>query len=211
MIHILLALLAQPTISLPPTIAARPGRLIQVIAKTDAKTVRWFLSSPADADLIVMESTKSAIFSSVISGKYRLVAYTAVGDMPSEPAICDITVGELVVPVPIDPLAGSLQAIYSALTEPAKDESVAILLDVYRRGRAIVSDPAILDIGAFNAALVASRRAKLDDDKLATLRDRIAAEWAVLGTDSSLAMNAEIRAKILVIMNRIVLALESLK
>lgn len=211
MLYLLLALIDQPAISLPSTIAAKPGRLVQVVAKTDAKIVRWFLSSPADADLIVMESTKSAIFSSVIAGKYRLVAYTAIGDNPSEPAICDITVGDMIVPMPIDPLAGSLQAIYSALSEPAKEDSLAILLDVYRRGRAIVSDPTILDIGAFNAALVASRRAKLDDDKLATLRDRIAAEWAVLGNDSSLAMNAEVRAKILVIMNRIVLALESLK
>lgn len=211
MIHILLALLAQPTISLPTTLVARPGRLVQVVAKTDAKVVRWFLSSPADADMIVMESTRSVIFSSVVSGKYRLVAYTAAGDLPSEPAICDITVGELVVPVPIDPLTTSLQAIYSALNEQGKEESLAILLDVYRRGRAIVSDPAILDIGAFNAALVASRRSKLDDSKLPTMRDRIAAEWAVLGTDSSLDMSAEVRNKILAIMNRIVLALESVK
>jgi len=70
MLFILLSLLVQsPKVELPATLNAKPGRLIQITARTEQKAVKWFLASP-DADLIVMESTKTAIFSAMIPGDY---------------------------------------------------------------------------------------------------------------------------------------------
>jgi hypothetical protein len=213
MLILLLVFAQAPSISLPPSIQAKPGRLIQIVAKTDAKTVRWFLSSPTDADLIIMESTKSAIFSATEPGKYRLVAYTAIADVPSEPAICDITVGSLPAPpvIPSDPLATSIAAIWGALDEPEKLASKEGLVQAYKAGLALTSDPKILDVGAFNASLIALRRARVGDSRLVTIRDRISDEWATLGNDPSAPFTADTRLKAASIINRVIAALEVLR
>lgn len=200
--------LGQPSIQLPATIQAKPGRLVQVAAKTDQKVVRWFLSSPDDADLIIMESTKSAIFSATKPGSYRLVAYTASGDIPSDPAICDIVVG-VGPPKPDDGLTLALAAIYGAIQESDRDKNKAALADVYRMANAY--DEKLLDLGALHAVLVMARRAKFGDDKLVSLRERIGQELQSLGSDSSTILTPELRSKAQALFQKIATSLESLK
>jgi hypothetical protein len=214
MLFILLSLLVQsPKVELPATLNAKPGRLIQITARTEQKAVKWFLAS-SDADLIVMESTKSAIFSAMIPGDYRLIAYTAAGDVPSDPSICIVTVGNI-APIPAnDPLAVALavalENIWGALQEPDSKISKAALIATYRDGAALVDDPKIVDFGAFHAALLAARRKRLADDKLLTIRERISAEWQTLGDAPETLLTSEIRGKIRNIMARVVAALEKL-
>ena len=215
MLFILLSLLVQsPKVELPATLNAKPGRLIQITAKTEQKAVKWFLAS-SDADLIVMESTKTAIFSAMIPGDYRLIAYTAAGDVPSDPSICIVTVGNIVPtpptpPTPNDPLAVALENIWGALQEPDSRNSKAALIATYRDGAALVDDPKIVDLGAFHAGLLAARRKRLADDKLLAIRERISAEWQTLGDAPETLLTSEIRGKIRNIMARVVAALEKL-
>ena len=210
MLFILLSLLVQsPKVELPATLNAKPGRLIQITAKTEQKAVKWFLAS-SDADLIVMESTKSAIFSAMIPGDYRLIAYTAAGDVPSDPSICTVTVGNIAPIPPNDPLAVALEDIWGALQEPDSKASKAALIATYRDGAALVDDPKIVDFGAFHAALLAARRKRLADDKLLAIRERISAEWQTLGDAPETLLTSEIRGKIRNIMARVVAALEKL-
>src|SRR5579859_7178350 len=83
---------ADPTVTLPKEVQARPGRLVQIKADTAGKTVRWFCAS-ADADLLPYPGAdKTAIFCSPVPGKYAVYAYTAAGDVPSEPTCCIVTV-----------------------------------------------------------------------------------------------------------------------
>jgi hypothetical protein len=210
MLFILLSLLVQsPKVELPEKLNAKPGRLIQITAKTEQKAVKWFLAS-SDADLIVMESTKTAIFSAMIPGDYRLIAYTAASDVPSDPSICIVTVGNIAPIPPNDPLAVALANIWGALQEPDSKTSKAALIATYRDGAALVDDPKIVDFGAFHAALLAARRKRLADDKLLTIRERISAEWQTLGDAPETLLTSEIRGKIRNIMARVVLALEKL-
>ena len=210
MLFILLSLLVQsPKVELPATLNAKPGRLIQITAKTEQKAVKWFLAS-SDADLIVMESTKTAIFSAMIPGDYRLIAYTAASDVPSDPSICIVTVGNIAPIPPNDPLAVALENIWGALQEPDSKTSKAALIATYRDGAALVDDPKIVDFGAFHAALLAARRKRLADDKLLTIRERISAEWQTLGDAPETLLTSEIRGKIRNIMARVVAALEKL-
>jgi hypothetical protein len=210
MLFILLSLLVQsPKVELPEKLNAKPGRLIQITAKTEQKAVKWFLAS-SDADLIVMESTKTAIFSAMIPGDYRLIAYTAASDVPSDPSICIVTVGNIAPIPPNDPLAVALANIWGALQEPDSKTSKAALIATYRDGAALVDDPKIVDFGAFHAALLAARRKRLADDKLLTIRERISAEWQTLGDAPETLLTSEIRAKIRNIMARVVAALEKL-
>lgn len=210
MLFILLSLLVQsPKVELPATLNAKPGRLIQITARTEQKAVKWFLASP-DADLIVMESTKTAIFSAMIPGDYRLIAYTAAGDVPSDPSICIVIVGNIAPIPPNDPLAVALENIWGALQESDSKTSKAALIATYRDGAALVDDPKIVDFGAFHAALLAARRKRLADDKLLAIRERISAEWQTLGDAPETLLTSEIRGKIRNIMARVVAALEKL-
>lgn len=208
MIAVICLALCQPAVQLPATINAKPGRLVQIAAKTEQKVVRWFLSAPDDADMIVMESTRSVIFSAVKPGSYRLVAYTAAGDVPSEPAICDIVVA-IVPPKPDDSLALALAPLWGALQEPEQIKNKVALTEVYKSANAF--DPKLLDLGALNATLIASRRAKVPDDRLVAIRERIGQELATLGNDSSTLLTPELRAKAQGIFERIIAALETLR
>jgi hypothetical protein len=90
-----------PTINLPASLTARPGRLVVVKATTNGKAVKW-VSLSDEADLLPYLDN-SAIFNAATPGTYRILAYTALGDVPSEPAICTVTVGEPTPPIPPGP------------------------------------------------------------------------------------------------------------
>src|SRR3954470_13873563 len=62
----------EPAVRLPAEVRARPGRLVRLAAETDGKMVRW-ASAPAP-------------------GRYRVLAWTVVGDVPSEAAVCVVVV-----------------------------------------------------------------------------------------------------------------------
>ncbi|NBW13417.1 MAG: hypothetical protein EBR82_35955 [Caulobacteraceae bacterium] len=216
MTALILLLLAQsPKVELPAELQARPGRLIQITAKSENKVVKWFLAN-GDADLIVMESTRTAIFSAMESGQYRIVAYTAAGDVPSDPSICVVTVGDgkpgPILPTPeSDPFAKSLASIWGGLQEPNRIANKSALTEVFRQAIALADDKRFLDLGAWNAAVKRLRAEKVGDDKLVAIRERIAEELGALGDDAQTAFGPELRAKAKSICGRIVAALEALK
>lgn len=216
MIALILLFFGQsPKVELPAELQARPGRLIQITARSENKAIKWFLAN-GDADLIVMESTRTAIFSAMESGQYRIVAYTAAGDIPSDPSICVVTVGDgkpgpIIPPDSSDSLAKSLASIWGALQEPNRMASKLALTEVFRQAIALADDKRFLDLGAFNAAVKRLRAEKVGDDKLLTIRERIAEELGALGDDAQTAFGPELRAKAKSVCGRIVAALEALK
>lgn len=89
-------------VSLPSETKGEVGAFIKVPASTNGKEVRWY--SP-DKGLQVfpvelLKDSKTAIVTANVPGRYRLVAWTAVGDIPSDPAICVIIVGDAPTPGP---------------------------------------------------------------------------------------------------------------
>lgn len=213
---ILAALAADPTVSLPPTVAARPGRLVQIAARTDCKLIRWYLAGD-DADLIVMESTRSAIFSAVAPGQYKILAWTAAGDIPSEPAVCVVTVGSAppVPPGPVaptDPLAVALQGLFETYQDPDKAKQVAALADVYRRAGKAATDPEIKTAGDLFAFARRQALAALPPMALEAIRNRLGEELAaVLPTEPDAALTPSIRTAATEIYSRLAKILESLK
>jgi len=213
---ILAALAADPTVSLPPAVAARPGRLVQIAARTDCKLVRWYLAGD-DADLIVMESTRSAIFSAMAPGRYKILAWTAAGDAPSEAAVCVVTVGSAPPAppgpvVPTDPLAVALQALLEVNQDPDKAKQVAVLADVYRRAAKAVTDPEIKTAGDLFTFARRQALATLPPMALEAIRNRLGEELAaVLPTDPDAALTPTIRTAATEIYSRLAKILESLK
>lgn len=213
---ILAALAADPTVSLPPAVAARPGRLVQIAARTDCKLVRWYLAGE-DADLIVMESTRSAIFSAMAPGRYKILAWTAAGDIPSEAAVCVVTVGSAPPAppepvVPTDPLAVALKGLFEANQDPDKAKQLAALADVYRRAGKAAGDPEIKTSGDLFAFARRQALATLPPMALETIRARLGEELtAVLPTDPDAALTPSIRTSATEIYNKLAAILEALK
>jgi len=213
---ICLMLATDPTVSLPPAVAAMPGRLVQIAAKTDCKLIRWYLAGD-DADLIVMESTRSAIFSAMAPGRYRILAWTAAGDIPSEPAVCVVTVGSAPPAppgpvVPTDPLAVALKALFEAYQDPAKVAQLAALADVYRRAGKAAGDPEIKTAGDLFGFARRQAVAVLPPMALEAMRAKLGEELAaVLPTDPDAALTPSIRTAATEIYNKLAAILESLK
>lgn len=95
-----LLLLALPlwgqSIKLPAEAKGEPGAFVKIPADTDGKEVRWY--SP-DKGLQVfpvelLKDSKTAVVTANAPGRYRLIAWTAKGDVPSDPAICVVVIGD---------------------------------------------------------------------------------------------------------------------
>lgn len=104
---LLLALaLASPawgqSIKLPEKVSGQPGDFVTVASEADGAEVRW-VSLDAGLKLFptsLLKDTKTAVVISTVPGKYRLLAYTAKGDKPSDPAICLVVIEGVVPPAP---------------------------------------------------------------------------------------------------------------
>jgi len=202
---------ADPLVQLPPTVQAKPGRLVQIAAKSEQKLVKWFLIGE-DADLIVMESSKSAIFSASNAGEYRVLAWVASGDVPSDAAVCVIRVGESPAPAPIDPLQSALQGIYGGIQDSQKNEQRQTLAKVYRQAAKAAGDPQWRTAGELYNAIRGISVKSLPDDALRPIRDRLGDEVAtILPTEPGAPLTEEIRQKAVNFYQRAANILESLR
>lgn len=82
-----------PALKLPAEVSGTPGQFIVVTAETEGKVVRWV---PLDTGLSMipvglLKDSKTAVLMAP-KGRYRLLAFTAAGDEPSEPAVTVIVV-----------------------------------------------------------------------------------------------------------------------
>ncbi len=91
-----------PELALPLSVRGDVGSFIKVSAVTNGAEVRWF---PASSGLNVfpgelLRDTRSTVVTATNAGQYRLIAYTALGDMPSDPAETLVVVGNAPAPAP---------------------------------------------------------------------------------------------------------------
>lgn len=149
-------LLAQK-VTLPQEVKGDVGAFIRVAADTADKEVRWY--SP-DKGLNVfpvelLKDSKTAVVTASTKGRFRLIAYTAKGDVPSLPAECVVIVGDAplpgpnpgpgpVPPQPDGPLTKAFQSAYDK--EPAADKAVSLdrLRALYRQGADNVANAATM-------------------------------------------------------------------
>jgi hypothetical protein len=99
------AALAGPALELPREAAGQPGDFVKVAAKTDGKAVRWVALDPGlnVFPVELLKDSKTAVVTAQKPGRYRLLAYTAAGDDPSDPAVCTVVIGDA-PPVPPGPV-----------------------------------------------------------------------------------------------------------
>lgn len=83
-----------PSLTLPPQVVGDIGTFIKVVADTNGDHVRWVA---LDKSLAVfpgemLKDSKSTVVMSANPGQYRLLAYTAVGGVPSDPVMTMVVV-----------------------------------------------------------------------------------------------------------------------
>lgn len=224
---ILLALAQQPKVEFPAQFSGRVGQYVVVKpSKLEGKTVKYFPLSPGlevfPSELL---SDKTAtVVSSVLPGRFTLIAYTALGDIPSDPASIEIVIGNPspnpVPPMPNppaptpneDPLLESLLPIWGALDEPNKLQSKDKLVRVYRQSAAIYRDPGFSTVGqAFQRSKEISR-SLIPDSALNSLRVRIGEELKrTAPVDPAMPLTQDLREKVASQLDRMANLVESLR
>lgn len=213
---LLLVLMCGQKVELPAEIKGEVGSFIAVRPKTDGKLVRYYSldaglnSFPAE----LLSDPTATVVTAPRAGRYRLLAYTALGDRPSDPVIVTIVVGGAAPPTPPVPTPGeyerSLLDIYGALQDSDRDATRIALAKVYR---ACVTEcmGSYATAGDLYQALVKIASA-VPATKLSTLRDRVGAEVAkVAPNDPTATITAAQRASVGDIYERTATLLESIR
>lgn len=212
MTFLILALFGQ--LSLPPEIRGEVAGFVTVTATTEGKLVRFL---PLDGGLNVFPSNlladpKSTVVSAAVPGRYRLLAYSSVADVPTPPAITTIIIGQ-VKPDPgpqPDQLATALKGIYGGLQEQGQADQLSRLIETYRQGETIAADPSIQTTENLYQALVKSRKnSGVRDGALSAIRERIAQEWAASMGTVDVPLSPALRDRAVALCGRIRSALES--
>jgi hypothetical protein len=187
---------------------------VTVTATTEGKLVRFL---PLDGGLNVFPSNlladpKSTVVSAAVPGRYRLLAYSSVADVPTPPAITTIIIGQ-VKPDPgpqPDQLATALKGILGGLQEQGQADQLSRLIETYRQGETIAADPSIQTTENLYQALVKARKnAGVRDGALSAIRERIAQEWAASMGTVDVPLSPALRDRAVALCGRIRSALES--
>lgn len=184
-----LILLAGQDLKIPAEVTGEVAAFVTVIAETNNKQVKFY---PIDSGLSVfpaalLANQKATVVVAAKAGTYRLLAYTAAGDIPSDPQICKVIIGggkpDNLPPTPIPPapptpdrdkLLDALIGIYGGLQEQDKEKHVKALAGIYRRAAATVDQFA--DLGTLYGGIKTSAAEVVPAGAIRSIRERIAQE-----------------------------------
>ena len=191
---VLLAALVQK-VELPETIKGEPGAFVTVRPLVlEGGGVEYY---PLDPGLSVFPSSLLVdktvlVFTAPKPGRYRLLAYTAKGDKPSQPAICTVVIGDAPAPNPgpgpgpnpgpnplpsditTDPLYQAFESVCGGLQEPNMKANLAKYAAAWAKAGPQVDGKTL---GQWNAAVKAAATAEgLPLGSLAAIRERVGEE-----------------------------------
>jgi hypothetical protein len=143
-------------LKLPPKIEGHPGEFLKIPAETAGAVVRWRVLDPG-LNLFPMEllrDTKTAVAVAIQPGKFRVLAWTSIKDVPTEAAECLVIVGNGPGPAPppeppappIDDFTRQLQAALAK--EPQDRPQIAYLSKLCRTVASSAREPANADAKA---------------------------------------------------------------
>ena len=200
MINLFLSLVISQSIILPENISGRLGSFIQVEAKTDCKVVEWVLLD-AGLELFpvnLLANTKTAVVTSTTPGVYRLLAYGATGDIPTKPAIVNITIGTPPTPEPTDKseIFRRIETLFKADTDAEKLQQAKAYAGVFRALALAAQDEKVKTAGElFKIGSLAASNV-LTEKQITSVRDEIGGYLnSKLNTEVAHLLTAEDRKK----------------
>jgi hypothetical protein len=211
------------SLKLPAEIKGEPGTFITITPETDGKAVKFITLDPG---LSVFPSSllKDSTIAVVLAGKpgrYRVLAYTAKGDLPSEPVITTVVVGDAPgpgpgpgptpPPTPPDQLTQQISEALRYETDPDKAKLKDTLAALYRQGATVANNLSVTTWGQLFSAMQQAASTLGVRGKLPKVQAVISAHLsATLPTDPQRALAAE-RAKASETFLRVAAALEAAK
>lgn len=200
MISLLLLVFSQD-LKVPAEVRGEVASFVTIVAETEGKSVKFV---PLDGGLSVfpqglLSNPKVTVVTSARAGSYRVLAYSAKGDVPSDPAITTVIIGVAPVPpgpvppqppAPVpdditrDPLYDALVGIYGGIQENDKQQRVKLLANVFRQAAELA--PQHQTTGSLYGAIRSLSNAALAPDAVRSIRDRVAVESVrVLGDNQN--------------------------
>lgn len=193
------------SLKLPAEIPGQPGAFVTILAETTGEVVRFF---PLDPGLSVfpaelLSNKKATVVVAAGPGRYRVLAYTAIGGKPTEPVTTVVVIAgaptPIIPPIPKPPgpsptaaLAASLGGIFGGLQEANKSQQVRALAGVYRTGAADLARHQTL--GAAYLAMRAQGATQLEAGSISPIRAAIAGDMrARFGDDTATALNGDLK------------------
>jgi hypothetical protein len=199
-----------PSLKLPPTVTARPAEISEVRAETTGKTVVWVVLTPG-LSVRPIDSGKTLLFSGP-AGRYELLSYTALGDVPSQPARVVVVIeggDPAPPPKPADGLKKKLEAALK--TDGAAKADVLQLAAIYREAAKGAADP---EVSSSRELLSRVRKVSADligPDALPTVRGTAAEElFGALGMTSDDPLTEAQRKRTAELFTRLAATLEDL-
>lgn len=173
-----------PKIELTKEISADVGDPVAIKAKTTGKIIKWLILDADKRGIIAfpaeLKNPNEMVFICKKPGNWKVLAYTALGDIPSEPAICVIKVAGGIDPVPDpdkDPLTIELQKIYNTLPQKDKAEALVDLTALYNvLATTLVkaeTQAKIKNVGELRAFIVEASSRVLPVDSIRPIRERL--------------------------------------
>ncbi len=187
---------AAPTLKVPAEIKAQPATITELRAETNGKVVVWVVLTPG-LSVRPIDGGRVLLFSGP-PGRYECFAYTALGDVPSDPARCVIVIGEAPPgpgpnPKPPDPppdtLRTKLKAALDADAAPGemKREQAKDLAALYRAAAKLAEDSAVPTSGELLRRVRDAAGTLIGPDALKEVRRVVGGELAaLLPTDAAL-------------------------
>lgn len=122
------------SLEVPAEVTGEPSTFVIVRAKTDCAQLRWVVLDPG-LSLIppqLLKDSHTAVVMAGKAGRYRILAYGAKGDFPTEPVVSVVVIGGTPTPDPVkpdpvkpdpkpplDPLTKTFQDAYNAEKDSA--------------------------------------------------------------------------------------------
>lgn len=230
-------LLFSQDITLPETIKGEPSVFIPITAVTKGEVVQFV---PLDSGLSVFPANlltdkKTTVVVAGKAGRYRVLAYTAINNMPSAPAITTLIVGNPgpepgpnppgptppgpkppgpnpdPMPIPDQEFFDAVKSIFGGLQETDKATSVKKLITIYQFGLKEADNPNYKTQGDFFGAVKSFSYKNLANGKIDAIRETLADKTDTeVGTDVNKELTSEVRSKIKANFTKILTALGGL-
>lgn len=185
-------------VALPQEIYGQPGAFISIPSVTDCKSVQWVVLD-AGLNLFPVEllrDTTTAVVSANSSGKFRVLAYAAKGDVASKPVITTVIIGDPPEPAPDETtskLIRELKSLYVSLSEDDKQGKVTKLSGLYASFASTVKGEEVQTAGELLALCKEATARVLSPSDLREIRVRLQSEMSGFPVDPDAKLDDKIK------------------
>jgi hypothetical protein len=170
-----------PLIEAPKNVQSAEFRLGKIEINTTGQNVKWI--NDTKLDILSLNNGKTIVYTGK-SGSYKLICYTAVDNLLSDPVTINITIGDN-LPLPPDSIP-EFQLLYNndKSENVEKENNLKELIEIYKLLSIKANDVAYVKINELNA--LAKNKSKNLNASLVEIRKAISSDLKNYAVDKEL-------------------------